>query len=440
MREIGFNLSWAQTDNRFVLRTAPNETDDVQRPTIDTDLDQRGFRAPGTAWMVAGSLIGAVGAYLFQVVGGRALGSVDFAPVSILWTLLFILATVVLVPVEQYVTREASLGRRVLRHDLLPIAVAVGLTALAGAGFVALTLDRLFVSDPVFVLQAGAMLVGYGMLFVGKGILAGHRRFAGVGWILFGESMLRLAAAVVFLLVVASAVSLGWAMVLAPLAALALRFWRVDRSGRAEGGGSNGTAGGFLRSYVAGSAASQLLLGGAPLGVAALGGGPAVVSIVFVTFTLFRAPLTLIYALQGRLLPMLVRMVEADDRGGLRRFGAWILGVGSVLTAAGALVGWLVGPAVVELLFSAEFRPEPLVAMFAAAGVVAASAAQVAGQVLVAYARTGRLALAWITGLAVALVVLVVGVGAPAVTVALAFGLGALGAMGMVALLSVRSA
>lgn len=440
MRKIGFNLSWTQTDNRFVSRAALDETTGVQTPAIDGDLQQRGFRAPGTAWMVSGSLIGAVGAYLFQVVGGRALGSVEFAPVSILWTLLFILATVVLVPVEQYVTREASLGRRVLRHDLLPLSFAVGLTAAAGATFVALTLDRLFLSEPLFVVQAAVMLVGYGMLFVGKGILAGHRRFAGVGWILFGESMLRLLAAVALLAVAASALSLGWAMVLAPVAALALRFWRVDRAGRPDGGSGDGSAGGFLRSYVAGSAASQLLLGGAPLGVAALGGGPATVSIVFVTFTLFRAPLTLIYALQGRLLPMLVRMVEADDHGGLRRFGVWILGIGSVLTVVGAVVGWLIGPAVVELLFSAEFRPDPLVAMLAAGGVVAASATQIAGQVLVAHARTGRLALAWITGLGVALAVLMVGAGTAAETVALGFGFGAVAALAMVALQSLRTA
>ena len=163
-------------------------------------------------------------------------------------------------------------------------------------------------------------------------------------------------------------------------------------------------------------------------------------SVVFVTFTLFRAPLTLIYALQGRLLPMLVRMAEADDHRGLRRFGRWILGGGIVLTVTGAVVGWLVGPAVVELLFSGEFRPDPLVAMFAAGGVVAASATQIAGQVLVAHARTGRLALAWIVGLAVALVLLVVGSGPPAAVVAAAFGVGTVTALGMVALLSIRTA
>ena len=52
---------------------------------IDTqELDKRGFKAPGTGFMVAGGLIGAVGAYLFQVYGGRALGPEAFAPISVL--------------------------------------------------------------------------------------------------------------------------------------------------------------------------------------------------------------------------------------------------------------------------------------------------------------------------------------------------------------------
>ena len=69
------------------------------------ETDKRGFRAPGTGFMVAGGLLGALGAYLFQVYGGRTLGPDAFAPISVLWTAFFILATVLLVPVEQYVTR-----------------------------------------------------------------------------------------------------------------------------------------------------------------------------------------------------------------------------------------------------------------------------------------------------------------------------------------------
>ena len=373
-------------------------------------VSDRGFRAPGTVHMIAGSLVGAVGAYLFQVVGGRALGPEAFAPISVLWTVFFILATIVLVPLEQYVTREASLGRRVLRTDLGPIAVTTVLAAGIGASFVLVTRDSLFEGALVYAVQLALLMVGYSVLFVGKGILAGHRRFKAVGWILFWESVGRLGAGIAFLWVAAAAPSLGWAMVLAPFVALGTRYWRHDSSAETADPGAVGAAGGFLGAYIGGSAASQLLLAGAPLGVAALGGSPELVSVVFVTWTLYRGPLTLIYALQARILPFLVRMTT-DDSGGLRRLAGGVVVGGAVLGVLGFAVGWWIGPEVVALLFGEEFTPDRLAAAFAAAGVVGASTAQIAGQALVAAGRTGRLAAAWASGLTVGLVVLVIASG-----------------------------
>ena len=43
---------------------------------------RRGLRAPGTTTMVAGGLVGAILAYVFQAVGTRILGDVGFAPIA----------------------------------------------------------------------------------------------------------------------------------------------------------------------------------------------------------------------------------------------------------------------------------------------------------------------------------------------------------------------
>jgi hypothetical protein len=75
----------------------------------------------------------------------------------------------------------------------------------------------------------------------------------------------------------------------------------------------------------------------------------------------------------------------------------------------------------VGFLFGPEFEPDRLVAAMAAAGVVAASTAQVAGQVLVAAGGTGKLAASWAAGLVVALAVLVLAPLAVDRTVALGF-------------------
>jgi O-antigen/teichoic acid export membrane protein len=181
--------------------------------------------------------------------------------------------------------------------------------------------------------------------------------------------------------------------------------------------------------YVIASAASQILLAGAPLAVLALGGGPELISIAFVTFTLYRAPLTLTYLLQGRVLPYLVRMVETGDRTDTDRLISRVMAVGVGLCLAGAMTGYLIGADVVQLLLGAEFRPTPEVAGLVAGGVVAAVTTQLVGQVLVAEGRTGALAIVWSLGLAVAVVVLVVSSLDPLTRAALAFALGELMAL-----------
>lgn len=396
----------------------------------------RGLRAPGTTTMVAGGLVGAILAYVFQAVGGRALGDEGFAPIAAIWTAFFIVASILLVPLEQYVTRETSRGRAIADDLRVIVSVAV-LGVLAGGGYVLWTLDSaIFGGDWTYVLIMALLVVGYTVLFTAKGVLAGNRRFAVVGWALILENAFRLIAGLAILAVAVEASALAWAMVVAPTAALLLRFWRYDRS---EGDVAPVGARRFLGAYITGSSASQLLLAGAPLGVAALGGSPALFSVVFVTFTLYRAPLTLIYSLQSRILPYLVALGERGDDSGLRRIAVRVLAAGTVLTVLGGLVGWLVGPEVVSLLFTEDFSPARRVAALTAGGMMAASTAQIGGQVLVARARTPSLASAWITGLAVALVGMLVTAGTPDLRVATGFAAGEVAAMLAVGFLITRS-
>jgi O-antigen/teichoic acid export membrane protein len=224
-------------------------------------------------------------------------------------------------------------------------------------------------------------------------------------------------------------------MVFGGFSVLGMRWWRHD-NGSPQAPAARPSA--FVGGYVGGTASSQVLLGGAPIAVAALGAGPAMVSVVFVTFTLFRAPLTLIFALQGRALPYLTGLAHADDRHRLARIARAVVAVGAVLVVLGGLVGWLVGPEVVALLFGEAFAPSPTVAMFAAAGMMAAAAAQISSQVLVAEARTSRLSAAWFGGLLAGLLALLLLGGEPDVRVATSFAIGELVALLLMAGLAVR--
>lgn len=385
--------------------------------------------------MVAGGLIGAVGAYVFQVYGGRELGTEAFAPIAQLWTVFFILATVLLVPVEQYVTREVASGRKAIPHDLVSAAAVAVIGALLGGGFVLITLDRLFAGSWQYVAQIVLLMLGYGLLFVGKGVLAGRRRFADVGWVLIVETVVRLVAGIIAIQLAANAESLGWAMVLGGFAVLAMGWWRHDQGDRRA---PAAPASRFLGGYVAGTSSSQVLLGAAPIAVALLGGTEAMQSVIFATFTLYRAPITLIFALQGRILPFLVGLADASDTQKLARFAKNVVIGGVGLAVLGGLVGWLIGPDVVGLLFKPEFAPSSTVAMLVAGGVMAAAAAQIAGQVLVAEARTSRLSAAWFGGLLVGVVALLLLGGQPDVRVAVSFAIGEVVALILMAGLAVR--
>jgi uncharacterized membrane protein YjfL (UPF0719 family) len=82
--------------------------------------------------------------------------------------------------------------------------------------------------------------------------------------------------------------------------------------------------------------------------------------------------------------------------------------------------------------------PTDVVAMLAAAGVMAGAAAQIASQILVAEGRTSRLSWAWLGGLIVAFVVLILTGGMPDTRVAVAFAAGEVAALGLMAVLAMR--
>ncbi|HLV90454.1 MAG TPA: hypothetical protein VKZ47_05200, partial [Acidimicrobiia bacterium] len=176
----------------------------------------------------------------------------------------------------------------------------------------------------------------------------------------------------------------------------------------------------------------------APLAVLAFGGDSGLLSVLFFTFTLYRAPMTLIISLQGRLLPYLVGLSVGGEHQSLGRIVRRVGIGGSVLTVLGALAGWLIGPEVVALTYGEAYEPARTVAMLVAAGVVAATTAQVASQVLVAEGRTMRLGQSWGAGLLTAAVVAVLVGGASDLRVAIGFVCGEVVALAVMTFQAMR--
>ena len=383
----------------------------------------------GTRHIIVGTMIGAVAVYLFQVWGARVLGAIDFAPVSALWTVYFLGFTMFLLPVEQFVVRRLSLtgsSMKALRPSLPTLAGVIAGATILATSFVFVTRDRLFQGEAAFAVVTALIFASYGTFVVGRGILAGRHRFGAFGWVVGAEAVVRLLAAIALLAVSQTPLMMGVAMVVGAWVILAPRPFRrsgneATDTGEAIADEDTTSAGRFLTGLTIGTVASQAILAAGPLVVAALGADAAAVSVFFVTFTLFRGPLTAAYNLFAKVLSRFTMEVAAGEYARLKAQAAWITGIGSISTLVVALIAAQLGPFIVELMFGREFRPSAPLAALAAAGVILAGTALFAGQVLVASGASGRLAWAWLIAVVAGVIALIPDVATPSIRVGVSF-------------------
>jgi len=372
--------------------------------------------------MFVGTLVSAAGAIVFQVVGGRSLGAEGFAPVSVMWTLLFLGVTIFLLPVEQFVIRALVLSG----HSRSPVgrlvASVIGGAALLGAGFALVAADRLLDGDLAYVPVAVGMFIGHGLLAIARGHFAGSRRFFAYGVLVSLDALAKVTGAVIVAVAGLGPVAMSWALAVSPLVVVLLRPWRrasrPPRVERQEGGATDRR---FMIGFLISTAASQTVLAAGPLVVGALEASAAAISVFFVTTTLFRGPMSASYNLLARILPTATTLAAAGDVRALDRWVRRLLGIGTVLALATGAVATLVGPAVVEWLYGADFRPEPWLTGLAAAAVTVGIFGLVTTQVLVGRGATGRMALVWLSALGAAALAVIVSRGEPSLRVAIGF-------------------
>ncbi|MCL1594593.1 MAG: hypothetical protein M3132_09605, partial [Actinomycetia bacterium] len=138
------------------------------------------MRGDGTLDIVVGSLVAGLGGYAFTFISGRSLGEEAFAPFSVLLTAHFLAFIIVLMPIEQLVIRRITVGRR---GWVVPMR-AIGLAASAGfaaAIVVGVAGDAYFDSRREFVMFAILTVFVHFFFAVGRGYLAGFRRFRAYG-------------------------------------------------------------------------------------------------------------------------------------------------------------------------------------------------------------------------------------------------------------------
>lgn len=358
----------------------------------------RSLGTVGVALLVATGL-----GTLLQIVCARLLTPAEFTVFSGFWGVVFGFGAAV-APIEQEISRlsaHAALDGKPTGGQAVRTA-AVGGAAVLAASLVTLVPavgDRLFSGDRWLGVVALAGGLGFVVQVALRGLLIGHDRIRPYGAIVVAEALARvlvgaalvvagLTGVVPFAVAVACG-SFVWLLFAAPAGRL------VDR--RADG-----------EPWPVVVRRVLVLMLGAALTASVLTGYPAMVNLLvgqgddpalgalFATVVVARFPLLLLSPVQTMAVPVVVRL--SCDEEGRRRLRALLLkgsAVALAVAVAGAVVGWLVGPWAVRLVYGPDYVVEPAAVAGLAWSSVLLGATLLLAAVLVARAQADRVLLVW---------------------------------------------
>jgi O-antigen/teichoic acid export membrane protein len=348
--------------------------------------------------------------FAYFSVASYVLDDVDYKRISLLWSVLFVIASVLYKPIEQLLSRTIAdrrargfEGGHPLRTPLTiqcAFALAFAVAALALRSTV--TDDLFDGSDALFWILFAAALF-YAASYFARGWLAGHQWFGLYGGLVFMESTSRFVFALLVAVGIAdgqTAVALGIAV--APLVSLVvvpLAFARHP-SVRAPSGGDDlalGRGGRFALSVFAVMLAEQTLVNAAVLTAEVTAEDAAVAGFVFNALLIVRAPLLLFQAIQGSLLPHLAGLEATGERAAefARAIRVTVLamaGFGLAVTL-GLLA---LGPWGMDLLFDDDIRYGRWGLALVGVGMGAHLIAGTLNQAALARDRAGTAAACWL--------------------------------------------
>ncbi|MDQ3723068.1 MAG: hypothetical protein M3376_08395 [Actinomycetota bacterium] len=311
--------------------------------------------------------------FAYFALAAHALTDVEYKRISLVWSIMFVVASVIYRPIEQLLSRTIAdrrarglTGGDDLRIPLL-IQGAFALTFLV----LALALRDLLQNDLFdgsaalyWVLVVGVL--AYAASYFARGFLAGHQRFELYGALVFFEAATRLLFATGVVVGIASgqtAVALG--MAVAPLMSLVVVpvfFARRNAPAPAdpaavedkEGGLTLRRGVGFAVAVFAIMVAEQTLLNAAVLTVEGTSDDAILAGIVFSVLLIARAPLQLFQAVQGSLLPHLAALQATAGAQEFRRaIRITVLSIAGFALAV-AIGLFAIGPPVVRALFDID--------------------------------------------------------------------------------------
>jgi O-antigen/teichoic acid export membrane protein len=366
-------------------------------------------------------LVGVTGVltYSFFALVAHALDKGDRGDISVLWSAVFLVASVIYRPVEQLISRSiaehhargrsAAAPIRVAATIQVSLAVLFALVALALKGTIQ---DRLFSGSEVIYWSLVGAVIFYAASYFARGFLAGQRKFGLYGALVMMESSSRVVFAV---LLVAGALNgrgtAAVAIAAAPLLSLIVVPWALGRQVRRLAGSSGeeddddgerftiSQGMGFASAVLVVMFSEQAILnsGALVVRVTADQNARALAGSVFFVLMIARAPLQLFQAVSTTLLPHLTRLLVRERAAAhTGEFGSSVrvtafacLGFGAA-TVIGVLA---LGPPVMKLLFRYDYDRGGLAMV--AAGMGLYLAATTLNQAALAQGRARRAAASW---------------------------------------------
>jgi O-antigen/teichoic acid export membrane protein len=365
--------------------------------------------------------------FAYFAVASHVLTPNEYKGISLLWSVMFVVISIIYRPIEQLLSRTIA-DRRARGHEEHPYRVPVTIQASFALLF---AIVALALKDPIenevfdgsstlyWVLVVGTL--AYAASYFARGWLAGHERFGLYGGLVFLESTSRFLFALAVAVGIASgqgAVALGIAA--APFVSLIVVPWAFRRQGKTaapakkrkdDTGLSMSHGIGFATSVLLIMLAEQTLLNAAVIATDITAEDAALAGFVFNVLLIARAPLQLFQAIQGSLLPHLAGLEARAGREEARRaVRITLLAIAGFATAV-ALGLLAVGPPVMDLLFddAADYGRAGLALV--ALGMGFHLAAGTLNQAALARDRAGAAATAW----AVAAILFVVWLVSPVV-------------------------
>jgi O-antigen/teichoic acid export membrane protein len=353
--------------------------------------------------------------FAYFSVASYALNDVDYKYISLLWSVLFVIVSVIYRPIEQLLSRTIA-GRRARGlHTGHPMRTPLLIQAGFASAFLVIALifrttieDRLFDGSSALYWVLVVAGLAYAASYFARGWLAGHQWFGLYGGLVFMEASTRLLFAVAVAIGIASGqnvVAMG--MAAAPFVSLIVVPWAFARRPKVMAAPEPdeeeldlARGGRFAVAVLAIMAAEQTLLNAGVLTVNATAANAAVAGYVFNALLIARAPLQLFQAIQGSLLPHLAGLEATEGREQFER--AIRITILAIAGFAGAVaLGLLaIGPWAMGILFDDAATYGRLGLAAVALGMGAHLAAGTLNQAALARDHAGAAAAAWLVAAA----------------------------------------